>query len=398
MSDIIQVDTDALRGYAGRLHQVNDRIRALDHRMDSLYKNAGLLDMVAILRADLLVSYSRRLKNCEDYLRHTASAFENAERQLSRLDPTAYRPKAKAAGVGRASRSGGKSVAEQIGRGIGKAIAKGASEVKSRVDGAVRKAKELADSAVEAIAESYLQHGAVYKMIEYGKVAFKAAEAVSKIAAGVALATTPVGIIIGGCSILSGMNSITNCVSDIAMIHRGQYDRVGKENFLRDAVLGNVGGKIGEAMGNREAGEKIGKGIYFGMDVVASVNSLNQAYGAVKQATPTNLKAFAGEFKEIAHTPISNIAHMDMESIRYQAKLASYTYKETTNAIKNAGLLYKVGEKTVSFGKSTHSLLTLGDESKSNPVIDFLDDISDSVKWTKRGGKAVTTVTRFAFG
>lgn len=398
MPDMIQVDTDALEGYAHRLHQVNGRIRALDHRMDSLYRNAGLLDMVAILRADLLVSYSRRLKSCEDYLRHTATAFENAERQLSRLDPTAYRPKAKAGGVGRASRGGGKSVVEQVRRGIGKAVAKGASRVKSRVDGTIRKAKALVDSTIESAVESYLQKGTVYKLIEYGKVAFKAAEAVSKISAGVALATTPVGIIIGGCSILSGMNSITNCVSDIALIHRGQYDRVGKENFLRDTVLGNVGGKIGEAMGNREAGEKIGKGIYFGMDVVASVNSLNQAYGAVKQATPTNLNALAGEFKEIAHTPITNIAHMDMESIRYQAKLASYAYKETTNAIKNAGLLYKVGEKTVSFGKSVHSLLTLGDESKSNPMIECFDGISDAVKWGKREGKVVTTATRFAFG
>lgn len=390
MPDMIRVDTDALEGYAHRLHQVNGRIRALDHRMDSLYRNAGLLDMVTILRADLLVSYSRRLKSCEDYLRHTATAFENAERQLSRLDPTAYQPKAKAGGVGRASRGGGKSVVEQVRRGIGKAVAKGASKVKSRVDGAIRKAKAIVDSAVESALESYLQQGTVYKIFQYGRVVRKAVGAVSKIVIGATAAATPVGVVLGFCSIASGLNDLYNCGGDIALIRMGKYDQVGKDNGLRN-LLGDMGGDVGAALGNRKAGEKIGQRIAFGIDLGASIHSLGRTYGEVKEATSTDFKALAGEFKQIRHTPIGNIMNTDVKDL-------ANTYKQTTNFFKNVGLLYKVGDNSVSVGKSAHSLLTLGDESKSNPIIDYLDGVSTNVTRISTGGKVITTATRFAFG
>lgn len=79
----IKVDTAALRRYADRLVKVNNRIAKLDRRMDSLYKEVGLLDIWNLLQADLLTGYSWRLHRCINYLNDTASDFESVERSLA---------------------------------------------------------------------------------------------------------------------------------------------------------------------------------------------------------------------------------------------------------------------------------------------------------------------------
>lgn len=79
----IKVDTYQLRNYAGRLDAVNRRVSSLDSRLDSLYGQVGLLDLWNLIQADLLTSYSLRLKNCSGYLNDSASYFEDAENRIN---------------------------------------------------------------------------------------------------------------------------------------------------------------------------------------------------------------------------------------------------------------------------------------------------------------------------
>lgn len=76
----ISVNTGILRNYADRLQQINQRIAALDRRLDALYMQVGLFDLWSLIQADMLTGYSWRLGRCISYLNDTAYEFEEAER------------------------------------------------------------------------------------------------------------------------------------------------------------------------------------------------------------------------------------------------------------------------------------------------------------------------------
>lgn len=78
----ISVDTKKMHDYANRLSAVNTRITTLDRMMNGLYNKVGLRDLWNLLQADILTGYSRRIATCETYLNDTATAFENAEREI----------------------------------------------------------------------------------------------------------------------------------------------------------------------------------------------------------------------------------------------------------------------------------------------------------------------------
>jgi len=79
----ISIDTYKLRTYAQRLQSVNRRISNLDGRLDSLYRQVGLLDLWNLMQADMLTGYCWRINRCVSYLNETAFDFENAESVLS---------------------------------------------------------------------------------------------------------------------------------------------------------------------------------------------------------------------------------------------------------------------------------------------------------------------------
>ena len=81
----IKVNTSELRDYAYRIKQINETIKGLDYRLDLLYYNAGLLDVLNLMQADIILGYSYRLSNCESYLNETADAFERAEANIMNL-------------------------------------------------------------------------------------------------------------------------------------------------------------------------------------------------------------------------------------------------------------------------------------------------------------------------
>lgn len=79
----IKLDTNSLREYAARLDSVNNRLHRLDSRLNRLYSHVSLVDLYPLIRADLMIGYSWKIKQCAIYLRSVASEFENAERTIS---------------------------------------------------------------------------------------------------------------------------------------------------------------------------------------------------------------------------------------------------------------------------------------------------------------------------
>ena len=81
----ICVNTDSLRGYADRLYNVNNRIVNLDSSIKSLYGKVGFLDLLDLIKADILTGYSWRLGSCQNYLYNTADSFDNAENNIKKV-------------------------------------------------------------------------------------------------------------------------------------------------------------------------------------------------------------------------------------------------------------------------------------------------------------------------
>lgn len=80
----IKVNTDRLRAYAYRLSLVNKRLMRIDDRLQSLYFSVGLDDLGSLIRADMLMGYSLKLKRCINYLEDAAEEFEDAEGKILR--------------------------------------------------------------------------------------------------------------------------------------------------------------------------------------------------------------------------------------------------------------------------------------------------------------------------
>lgn len=78
----INVDTDALREYAGRIYNVNNRLSLLDQRLKNLYWQVGIRGLWNLISADVLTGYSWRLTKCQYYLNNTADSFDAAENDI----------------------------------------------------------------------------------------------------------------------------------------------------------------------------------------------------------------------------------------------------------------------------------------------------------------------------
>lgn len=77
----IKVDPAKLRGYAGRIARVNQRLSNLDSDLRSLYWQVGFLDLWDILMANLITCESFTLNRVKSYLNDAADGFESAENQ-----------------------------------------------------------------------------------------------------------------------------------------------------------------------------------------------------------------------------------------------------------------------------------------------------------------------------
>lgn len=82
---LIIADTAKLRAYADRLRAANNRLVALDKRLDSLYVKVGLMDLFRLIKADIMTGRSGKLSNCRRYLEETANDIDRVEREISNL-------------------------------------------------------------------------------------------------------------------------------------------------------------------------------------------------------------------------------------------------------------------------------------------------------------------------
>lgn len=77
-----RADPALMREYANRLRTVNSRLVNLDKDLDDLYWQVGLLDVLDILRANIIAGYSPRVVLCQSYLNSAADALEDADRKV----------------------------------------------------------------------------------------------------------------------------------------------------------------------------------------------------------------------------------------------------------------------------------------------------------------------------
>jgi hypothetical protein len=71
-----------MKGYASRLWAVNGRLKDIDGRLNSLYRQAGLLDIWNLICADFSISWSNRVNKAANYLSDTANELESVENEI----------------------------------------------------------------------------------------------------------------------------------------------------------------------------------------------------------------------------------------------------------------------------------------------------------------------------
>lgn len=76
----VKLDTYDLDGYALRLEQVTRRIARLDSRLRDLCLLSKSPDLWLLRRANTLMYYRKRLKQCGEYLRQTSKDFKAVEK------------------------------------------------------------------------------------------------------------------------------------------------------------------------------------------------------------------------------------------------------------------------------------------------------------------------------
>ena len=370
----IKLDTKSLGTYARRLDDVNTRISNLDSRMDKLYFKVGLIDLFKLIQADILTGYNGKIKKCRDYLNKSASSFNSLEKELRSYDPVNFvKPP---------------SLEDEI-FNIGTGIKNAAEGVKSYVFGEV-------DDAVE----SYYSHGVVYDVIEYGKATVKAGAGVVKIAAGVTSLigtgglSTPVSVL----AIIGGANDIYNGINDGIHIYNDEYDKVGTEDFLKDKLT--EGGRIlGGWLGHEEWGETFGNVVYFGVDLIPTIEMLGLSMDKIKQLSSSNLGQVWSEVKEIAKIDISSIFTMDFQSLKYEFKLATYAFSATANFVENAAAWYGAAKDSYDIAKSVGDFISENIKvDLTGPLLKITDNLTGISTGINAGAKIAEKVKKYIFG
>lgn len=275
--DII-VDTYKLNQYAQRLSSVNIRLHRLDSRLNTLYASVGWMDLWKLIQADLIVGYSWRLVRCQTYLQQTATEFENAEKLLDYDAVIRYLSHQNAV---TAISDYTSRVFHDHGYLVDHAkaavtVAKTAADsIKEACIGKAKAVTTKVSNAVSAVKKSYEEKGWAYDAVQYGKSAIKLGKAAVKLVGAVAAACTGVGIPIAICEVISAGNDIINSVTDIRYVYTDQYEMVGTTNYLKDTLVQNAG-YLGEMVGNKEAGEFVGKLSYYALDVVSLLDGTSE--------------------------------------------------------------------------------------------------------------------------
>ena len=232
------------------------------------------------------------------------------------------------------------------------------ASIKTGANKAVGWAKGVIDDAKK----NYADHGWVYDAVEYGKCVLKAGKGIVKIVGAVtavsALAATGVGIPLAILSsplaileVISAGNDIHNAMMDATYVYTDQYDEVGTHNYLKD-LLEERGTELGDIIGNRELGQKIGEWTYNGIDIVSMLDGADKMlknFGMLN----TEVTDTAGYSKIWGKTSFSDVLDKEFkwykldDVIRSKFMYAGSAGNITAETIKSVISTYKKTKSTI---------------------------------------------------
>ena len=359
----VSIDLSGLGAYAQRIKSAEKKIKNIESRIFAIEASSRLPSSFGSFEgwnavASVLGKKNSVLQRCSGFLENTRIDYSKLEEKLAKMDASTYRKPQK------------KSVFGTIYDGA-KAVYKGT--------------KKVVKKTVQSLKDSYNSHGWLYYGVQIGKAVFKGGIAVAKIGAGIAtFATTlsPVAVL----SVISGFNDLVNVGADMKNLYDKNYDEIGKTNYLK-SELEKGGAAIGGLFGNEELGRKIGGATYFGMDLITSLDALDKSYEKLKKLRPTDLgklrtQLFDGNKDGLFRTGVK-LMNTNMDGIKYQAKLFSYT--ESANLLKNAKSLYNVGEKAYKVGKAVDKEYSLfASSGYENKVLKKMGDVKGTIDKVKK--------------
>ncbi|MBR3995886.1 MAG: hypothetical protein IKI97_11490 [Clostridia bacterium] len=240
MSDTIVVDTQKLREYGLRVNTVNSGIKDIDKRMDSLYLKVGFNGLLDLLQADIMTVYGVRLSVCGKYLIETSEEFEKLDNKLCDEKVDTFDKPAVA------------GVSESL-YDFGNAVKAKATEVISNID--FEKARYVGEYVAT--------------------ICLTGVEMVTS----TALLFSGAGSAVGVLGLIDSCNKIANTFHDMVYIHTGEYDKIGKKNYLKEILI--------DSSIKLTNDEKLGETVYFMMDAVDfldDVDGMLESFGKVDLA------------------------------------------------------------------------------------------------------------------
>ena len=380
MANNIKTDLTALSNSSFSLNKIKNRLENLNDDIEILYWKTGN----AKLKTCNFDVGCKKIKKIVNSTRTVSEDFEKLERSvriggllLDGLDSLKY----SGASFTMKCVYTAADITTYIGRGVQKDIQK------------IR-------SSLDLILEDYYSKGYTYKLVQIGKVAIKAGKGIAKIITGVGSIvgtgglSTPVALL----SVVSGVNDVYNSLVDGAYLATEQYDEIGKYNMLRDRMV-EGGEMLGELVGNKKAGNIVANTAYYGIDIITSLGTLESKnvfdknyLNKLKQIKTTDKSKLLGEVKDIANMNIS-----DVSFDKYNLKLMSYAYSETTNFLSNAKLFYSGVKAYTKAAISVNSWYEKVNPDFSNPVVDFFNKIGDVKGKIGNGINKSCVITKFIF-
>lgn len=274
--------------------------------------------------------------------------------------------------------SGTKKIAKNLWDGI----KSGAEKTWNRFKDGCGVIKDGFASVCNYIKENYDNHGFFYKVAQYGKAAVSIVGCTAVIAASLASIfgsgglSTPAAIT----SIVYSINGIANSVTDVVNVTSGEYDKVGKTNYLKTGLTEGAGW-VGKQLGNENIGEAVGTGLYYAGSIYTTVANLGNALDKVKQVKNVKL---GDAFSSAKKFPVKELLKTDVAELKLQTALmkSSKDYKALFDFADNVKLYNETLGKVVSvgFGVSDASLEVFSvatGKDYSSKVLDFYKNATE---------------------
>lgn len=235
-------------------------------------------------------------------------------------------------------------------------------QITNRVDRDIQKAKDFIKEAYDTVktgvaktvdnikdtvasfVDDYNNHGWTYKIWETTKSVVGIVGAVGGIVAatvaavGSGGASVPLSLL----TIINSGNKFINEVTDIANIWTGNYDQVNNVNILKDKLV-EGGGQIGDWLGNKEIGEKVGETLYYAENIVSGLGTLEKLCNGMTWE----------QFKKGMEGTWDIFVHSDIKEVAKDAKLLSFEVPEFAKSFLNydGSLFSNVKNSAESFKK-----------------------------------------------